>query len=334
MTGYHSATATERLGTESGDIASAATILAGGDLVAFPTETVYGLGADGRNSRAVAALYAAKERPQFNPLIAHVATTEAATREGLFDADASRLAQAFWPGPLTLVVPVSGTCSVCDLARAGLDSVGLRVPAHPAASALLAACGFPVVAPSANRSGRVSPTEAEHVLGDLEGRIRAVLDGGSTRVGVESTIVACLGGPPRLLRPGGVPREAVEAILGRPLGEAGPSGVKPLAPGALASHYAPRALVRLEARDVRFGEAALSYGPDLPGEAVAQLNLSPAADLNEAAANLFGYLRRLDATGPETIAVATIPNTGLGEAINDRLRRAAADRDADPTSSA
>jgi L-threonylcarbamoyladenylate synthase len=326
MTGQHSVTATQRLGTTSGDIASAATILAGGGLVAFPTETVYGLGADGRNSRAVAALYAAKERPRFNPLIAHVATTEAAMREGVFDADALRLAQAFWPGPLTLVVPASETCSVCDLARAGLDSVGLRVPAHPVASALLTACRFPVVAPSANRSGRISPTQAEHVLGDLEGRIRAVLDGGSTRVGVESTIVACLGDVPRLLRPGGVQREAVEAILGRPLGEAGPSGAKPLAPGALASHYAPRAAVRLRASEVRPGEAALSFGPDLPGEAAARLNLSPTGDPAEAATNLFGYLRRLDAGGPDTIAVAPIPDEGLGEAINDRLSRAAADR--------
>jgi L-threonylcarbamoyladenylate synthase len=326
MTGQHSVTATERLGTTSGDIASAATILAGGDLVAFPTETVYGLGADGRSSRAVAALYAAKERPQFNPLIAHVSATEAAIWEGVFDANALRLAQAFWPGPLTLVVPVSETCSVCDLARAGLDSVGLRVPAHPVASALLTACGFPVVAPSANRSGRISPTEADHVLGDLEGRIRAVLDGGSTRVGVESTIVACLGGAPRLLRPGGVTRGALEAILGRPLEAPQSSAAKPLAPGALASHYAPRAAVRLGASAVRSGEAALSFGPDLPGEAAARLNLSPAGDPAEAATNLFGYLRRLDAAGPDTIAVAPIPDEGLGEAINDRLRRAAADR--------
>ena len=318
--------ATERLGTQPVDIERAASILAAGGLVAFPTETVYGLGADSRNARAVAALYAAKERPHFNPLIAHLGTAEAAMREGVFDLAATRLAEAFWPGPLTLVVPVAENCSVSDLARAGLDSVGLRVPAHPVATALLAACGFPVVAPSANRSGRISPTEADHVFGDLEGRIDAVLQGGSTRVGVESTIVACLGGPPRLLRPGGVPREAVEAVLGHPLAEQHSSAAKPLAPGALASHYAPRAAVRLRARAVRSGEAALSFGPDLPGEAAARLNLSPAGDPTEAAANLFGYLRRLDAEGPDTIAVAPIPDVGLGEAINDRLRRAAADR--------
>jgi L-threonylcarbamoyladenylate synthase len=308
------------------DIERAAGLLAAGGLVAFPTETVYGLGADGRNARAVAALYAAKERPQFNPLIAHLATVEAAMREGVFSAEAMRLAEAFWPGPLTLVVPVSDACSVSDLARAGLDSVGLRVPAHPVANALLAACGFPIVAPSANRSGRVSPTEAEHVLSDLVGRIDAVLDGGSTRVGVESTIVACLGGPPRLLRPGGVPREAIEEVLGHTLEGPHASAAKPLAPGALASHYAPRAAVRLRASEVRLGEAALSFGADLPGEAAARLNLSPSGDPAEAAANLFGYLRRLDAAGPDTIAVAPIPDAGLGEAINDRLRRAAADR--------
>ena len=334
MTGAAPERATERLGVASGDIARAATILRAGGLVGFPTETVYGLGADARNAHAVAALYGAKERPSFNPLIAHLATADAALLEGRFDADASRLAQAFWPGPLTLVVPVSDTSTVSDLARAGLDSVGLRVPAHPVATALLAACGFPVVAPSANRSGRISPTDAEHVLGDLDGRIDAVLQGGSTEVGVESTIVACLGGRPRLLRPGGVPREALEAMLGQALDEAGSSGDRPLAPGALASHYAPRAMVRLGAVEVRSGEAALSFGQDLPGEAVARLNLSPAGDPTEGAANLFGYLRRLDAAGPTTIAVGPIPDGGLGEAINDRLRRAAADRDGIVTSSA
>ena len=326
MSAEPSSRATERLGMQLHDVERAAALLAAGGLVAFPTETVYGLGADGRNARAVAALYAAKERPQFNPLIAHLATAEAAMREGVFSAEARRLAEAFWPGPLTLVVPISDTCSVSDLARAGLDSVGLRVPAHPVANALLAACGFPVVAPPANRSGRVSPTEAEHVLGDLESRIDSVLHGRSTRVGVESTIIACLGGRPRLLRPGGVPREAIEAILGHPLEGPQESAAKPLAPGALASHYAPRAAVRLGASEVRSGEAALSFGADLPGQAVARLNLSPAGDPAEAAANLFGYLRRLDAAGPDTIAVAPIPDVGLGEAINDRLRRAAADR--------
>jgi L-threonylcarbamoyladenylate synthase len=326
MSAQRSAPATERLGAGPAAIRRAASILEHGGLVAFPTETVYGLGADGRNARAVAALYEAKGRPRFNPLIAHLATVEAAMREGDFDADALRLAEAFWPGPLTLVVPVSAACSVSDLARAGLDSVGLRVPDHPIAGALLAACGFPVVAPSANRSGRVSPTEADHVFVDLDARIDAVVDGGPTRVGVESTIVASLGGAPRLLRPGGVPREAIERVLARAIGDAGLAGAKPLAPGALASHYAPRAQVRLAAAEVRPGEAALSFGRELPGDAVARLNLSPGGDLAEAAANLFGYLRRLDAAGPATIAVAAIPETGLGEAINDRLRRAAAER--------
>ncbi|NNM74836.1 L-threonylcarbamoyladenylate synthase [Enterovirga aerilata] len=326
MTGDAPSRATERLGSGADDLARAAAILAEGGLVAFPTETVYGLGADGRNARAVAALYAAKERPRFNPLIGHLPTADAAMREGVFDEDARRLADAFWPGPLTLVVPVSTECSVCDLARAGLDSVALRVPYHPVASALLAACGFPVVAPSANRSGRVSPTEAEHVLADLQGRIDAVVDGGPTRVGVESTIVACLGSRPRLLRPGGLPREAIERVLRHPLEDGHPSASKPLAPGALASHYAPHARVRLEASESQPGEAALSFGPDLPGEAVARLNLSAAGDLAEAAARLFGHLRRLDAAGPDAIAVAPIPDIGLGEAINDRLRRAAAER--------
>ncbi len=326
MTGEASSRATERLGPGQADIERAAAILAAGGLVAFPTETVYGLGADGRSARAVASLYAAKERPRFNPLIAHLPSAEAAKCEGLFDDDARRLAEAFWPGPLTLVVPVSPACTVSDLARAGLDSVALRVPAHPVASALLKACGFPVVAPSANRSGRVSPTEAAHVLEDLSGRIDAVVDGGPTRVGVESTIVACLDRRPRLLRPGGVSREAIEEVLGRRLDEAGEAGGKPIAPGALASHYAPRAQVRLNATQLRPGEAALSFGPDIPGDAAARLNLSPAGDLAEAAANLFGYLRRLDGAGPATIAAAPIPDSGLGEAINDRLRRAAAER--------
>jgi L-threonylcarbamoyladenylate synthase len=324
--------ATERLGTGPDDIRRSASILQAGGLVAFPTETVYGLGADGRNAHAVAALYGAKERPSFNPLIAHLAAAEAALPEGLFDRDALRLAEAFWPGPLTLVVPVSSKCSVSDLARAGLPTVALRVPAHPVASAILAACRFPIVAPSANRSGRVSPTEAEHVLGDLDRRIDAVVDAGPTRVGVESTIVACLGNRTRLLRPGGVARSAIEGVLGRKLEEVGTVGARPLAPGALASHYAPRAAVRLEAHDVRAGEAALSFGPELPGEAVERLNLSSAGDLTEAAANLFGYMRRLDAVRPHAIAVAPIPTIGLGEAINDRLRRAAAERG--PTSSA
>jgi L-threonylcarbamoyladenylate synthase len=320
---------TERLAPDPDGLARAAELLGQGGLVAFPTETVYGLGADGRSDAAVARLYAAKERPQFNPLIAHVADLAAARRQGVFNAAAEAMADAFWPGPLTLVLPASPTCSVCDLARAGLDSVALRVPSHEIAHGLLREAGFPIVAPSANRSGRVSPTEAEHVLGDLKGRIDAVVDGGPTRVGIESTIVSCLGPRPALLRPGGVAREAIEAMLGMPLAAEVSSETRPVAPGGLASHYAPRALVRLNADAIRTGEAALLFGGVRPAglqDAAAMLDLSPAGDLAEAAAHLFGYLRRLDATSATTIAVCPIPNEGLGEAINDRLRRAAAAR--------
>ena len=321
---------TTRLMADAAGIAQAVAVLASGGLVAFPTETVYGLGADARDAAAVARLYAAKERPSFNPLIAHVADLVAARRLGVFDAAAEALAAAFWPGPLTLVLPTTPDCPVCDLALAGLDSVGIRVPGHALAHRLLVATGFPVVAPSANRSGRVSPTEAAHVVGDLDERIDAVVDGGSSEVGVESTIVACLGGAPVLLRPGGVAREAIEALLGRELEAPAPfSKSVPLAPGALASHYAPRALVRLDAHGVEPGEAVLLFGPNvMPGVAgaVAAVSLSEAGNLGEAATRLFGALRKLDASGAGTIAVAPIPAHGLGEAINDRLRRAAAAR--------
>lgn len=323
--------ATQRLPADEAGIARAAALLRAGACVAFPTETVYGLGADATSAQAVAGIYAAKERPRFNPLIAHCADVEAAMREGVFDPQALVLARAFWPGPLTLVVPRAPGGSVCDLARAGLDSVALRVPAHPLARLLLAAVARPVAAPSANRSGRVSPTDAAHVAADLDGRIAAILDGGPTQVGVESTIVACLDGTPRLLRPGGVPREAIEAALGRQLEGPEPASDPhaPVAPGMLTSHYAPRALVRLEARDIRPGEAALLFAgvaPEGIGNAVARLDLSPSGDLAEAAANLFGHLRALDETGAAGIAVAPVPDIGLGEAISDRLRRAAADR--------
>ncbi len=320
--------ATERLAADAGGIARAASLLRAGGLVSFPTETVYGLGADATRGDAVAGIYGAKERPRFNPLIAHVPSLASAREQGRFDPLALALAEAFWPGPLTLVVPVSSSCTVSDLARAGLDTLGLRVPAHAVARALLEAAGMPVAAPSANRSGRVSPTEAGHVLGDLDGRIHAVLDGGPAEVGVESTILACLGGGPRLLRPGGVPREAIERLLGRRL-VSGEEAAKPLAPGMLASHYAPRAQVRLGAGEIREGEAALLFGPGTPPgleRARMALNLSPGGDAAEAAARLFSFLRRLDDSGAATIAVATIPEAGLGEAINDRLRRAAAHR--------
>ncbi|MEH3116483.1 MAG: L-threonylcarbamoyladenylate synthase [Methylorubrum populi] len=320
---------TLRLSTDVNGLARAAALLGEGRLVALPTETVYGLGADATDPEAVAAIYAAKGRPRFNPLIAHVAEAEAAMTEGVFDAFAQTLAKAFWPGPLTLVVPASPTGSVCDLARAGLASVALRVPAHAIARDLLAWVGRPVAAPSANRSGRVSPTNAEHVLGDLDGRIAAVLDGGECPVGVESSVVACLGGRPRLLRPGGVTREAIAAVLGFAPEAADDPGSRPVGPGLLASHYAPRAGVRLDATSVAAGEAALLFGAFRPEgweRAVAVESLSERGDPAEAAARLFGALRRLDASGAGTIAVAQVPERGLGEAINDRLRRAAAPR--------
>ncbi len=311
---------------------AAARRLAAGGLVAFPTETVYGLGADAANATAIAHLYAAKGRPAFNPLIAHVAELAAAQAIGRFDDRALRLAEAFWPGPLTLVVPKTEGCPVADLATAGLDTVAIRVPAHPVAQAILRAFGGAVVAPSANISGHVSPTLASHVESDLAGRIDLIVDGGPVEVGVESTIVGCLNAP-MLLRPGGLSRERIEAVLGaalvRPPAEADSDDSQPLAPGMLASHYAPRAHVRLDAHDVAPGEALLAFGPArLPGldAATAVMNLSLAADLDEAAANLFGYLRALDAKRPRAIAVMAIPEEGLGEAINDRLRRAAVAR--------
>lgn len=319
---------TQHLTADEAGIAEAARLLRAGRLVALPTETVYGLAADATDGKAVASIYAAKERPSFNPLIAHLPDVDAARRQGLFDASALALAKAFWPGPLTLVVPISPGCTVSDLARAGLDTVALRVPAHPVAHAVLAAAGRPIAAPSANRSGRVSPTLAEHVLADLDGRIDALLDAGPTAIGVESSIVACLGGAPRLLRPGGVPRAALEAALGRELVVVAEAGAAPLAPGLLASHYAPAAAVRLDADRPKPGEAWLGFGPETAHAAppALALNLSPSGDLAEAAANLFAALRRLDAQAPAAIAVAPIPRHGLGEAINDRLARAAAPR--------
>jgi len=300
-------------------IAAAAACLVAGGLVAFPTETVYGLGADAGNGEAIARLYAAKGRPRFNPLIAHVDSIDAAHRLGRFDATAEKLAAAFWPGPLTLVLPKRADCGVADLALAGLDSVAVRLPAHPVARTLLAAFKGPVVAPSANRSGHVSPTSAAHVLADLHGRIDMVLDAGPCPVGVESTIVACFD-EPTLLRPGGLPREAIERVLGRALAVTAIADEAPLAPGMLSSHYAPKAKLRLEAEAAGPDEALLAFGP-APG---ATLNLSPRGDLIEAAANLFSHLRALDASGAQRIAVMKVPHEGLGEAINDRLARAAA----------
>ncbi|MGL4811140.1 MAG: L-threonylcarbamoyladenylate synthase [Beijerinckiaceae bacterium] len=318
-------TVTRRLTATPADIAAAAAILRGGGTVAFPTETVYGLGADATDGLAVAKIYAAKGRPQFNPLIAHVADAATAQTLGLFNADARALARAFWPGPLTLVVPSAPDGPVSDLARAGLDSIGLRVPDHPIASTLLRAVQRPVCAPSANRSGHISATTAAHVLADLDGKIDAVLDGGATAVGIESTIVACLPDGTRLLRAGGVPRAALERVLGRAVESHAPDSTL-LAPGMLSSHYAPRAQVRLDVTAVHPGEAVLLFGPSQPGgldSAGPRINLSPRGDLAEAAAGLFAALRTLDASGAASIAVSPIPTNGLGEAIRDRLQRAA-----------
>jgi L-threonylcarbamoyladenylate synthase len=319
---------TRVLTAEKASIEAAAACLRAGGLAAFPTETVYGLGADAGNGEAVARLYAAKGRPAFNPLIAHVADLAAARRVAIFDADAEMLAAAFWPGPLTLVLPKRPDSGVADLALAGLDTIAVRVPDHPVAQALLKAFDGPVVAPSANRSGHVSPTDAAHVLADLRGRIDLVIDAGPCAVGVESTIVSCLG-EPTLLRPGGLARERIEQVLGHALATAAPPADDdaPLAPGMLASHYAPKAGVRLDAEAPRAGEALLAFGP-APDFSGTTFNLSPRGDLIEAAANLFSHLRALDAAGAKTIAVMSVPRHGLGEAINDRLARAAAPKTA------
>jgi L-threonylcarbamoyladenylate synthase len=314
-------------------VTAAARALAAGGLVAFPTETVYGLGADATNPQAIARLYQAKGRPAFNPLIAHLSDLAAAQRIARFDAAALALAHAFWPGPLTLVLPKTRDCAVADLATAGLDTIAIRLPAHPVARDILRSFGGPVVAPSANLSGHVSPTTAAHVEHDLSGRIDLIVDGGPVAVGVESTIVGCFE-TPMLLRPGGLPRGEIERVLGRALAQppddADSDSGQPLAPGMLASHYAPRTQVRLNAISVEPGEALLAFGPAaLPGAeaAAAVMNLSARGDLNEAAANLFGYLRTLDTKGAHTIAVMPVPGDGLGEAINDRLRRAAMARE-------
>jgi L-threonylcarbamoyladenylate synthase len=323
---------TQILPASEAAVAAAARVLAQGGLVAFPTETVYGLGADAANPAAVAGIYRAKGRPAFNPLIAHVGNLTAARRIARFDPAATALAEAFWPGPLTLVLPKTENCAVADLATAGLDTVAIRIPAHPVAREILRAFGGPVVAPSANISGHVSPTTAAHVESDLSGRIDLIVDGGPVTVGVESTIVGCFDAP-MLLRPGGLPRAEIERVLGRPLQQApaeADGGAQPLAPGMLASHYAPRARVRLNALRVEPGEALLAFGLGaISGidAAAAVMNLSERGDLDEAAANLFGHLRALDGKGAPTIAVMPVPDEGLGEAINDRLRRAAVERD-------
>lgn len=317
--------ATVLLPADAAGCMRAADILRAGGLVAFPTETVWGLGADAGNDRAVARIFAAKGRPRFNPLIVHVDGVETARRCVQWTNAAGILAGAFWPGPLTLVLPLRPGAPVAPLVTAGLPSLAVRMPAHEVAQNLLAAFGGPVAAPSANRSGRISPTTAAHVMAGLSGRIEAVIGDGACAVGVESTIIGLgeASGTPLLLRPGGLPAEAIEAALGRPLGR--PGHAEPLsAPGQMASHYAPAAVVRLDADARRDGEVLLGFGP-----VACDLNLSPAGDLTEAAANLFAHLHALDALG-KPIAVSPIPETGLGRAINDRLRRAAAPREQGP----
>ena len=310
-------------------VAEAAALLRGGALVAFPTETVYGLGADATNGRAVAAVFAAKGRPRFNPLICHYAEAEAAFADAAPDERARALAERFWPGPLTMVLPRRPESRVDLLTGAGLDSLAVRVPAHPLALALLRAAGVPVAAPSANPSGAVSPTTAAHVLEGLGGRIAAVLDGGACPVGVESTVLDLTGARPALLRPGGVPAEAVEALLG-PLDRAtAPGGEAPRGPGMLASHYAPALPLRLGATAAEADEALLGFGPVPTGTTLAW-NLSETRDLAEAASRLFAGLRWLDTEGARLglrgIAAMAVPETGLGAAVNDRLARAAAPR--------
>jgi len=306
-------------------------LLRAGGLVAFPTETVYGLGADATSDRAVARIFAAKGRPRFNPLIVHVAEPALAERFARFDAAARAAAQRFWPGPLTLVLPRRPEGGVSLLACAGLDTVAVRVPAHAAAGALLRAVGRPIAAPSANRSGRVSPTEAAHVVAEFDGADGdsapdLILDGGPTPVGLESTVLDLTGAMPALLRPGGITLESLIEAFG-PIAEPAEMPGAPRSPGQLASHYAPSRPLRLAVVAAQPGEAVLAFGPEMPPPGFVEvLWLSRAGDLGEAAANLFAMLRRLDRPEFAAIAVTPIPERGLGRAINDRLRRAAAPR--------
>ncbi len=319
-------------------VAEACALLRAGGLVAFPTETVYGLGADATDDAAVARIFAAKQRPRFNPLIAHFHTAEAAAAEVVFDARAERLAAACWPGPLTLVLPRRAGCRVSLLCSAGLDTQAVRVPDQPVALDLLQAVAGPLAAPSANRAGRISPTTAADVAAELGAAVDLILDGGPCRVGVESTVLDLSGEVPRLLRHGGLAAERLAELLGvmpatpSPAGQAAGQATDQAAalasPGLLESHYAPRLPVRLEASEVAADEALLAFGPEVPRGAAVTLNLSPRGDLDEAAANLFAYLRRLDVAGLRAIAAMPIPARGLGLAIRDRLRRAAAPRPA------
>jgi L-threonylcarbamoyladenylate synthase len=317
-----------RLGTSAAEIERAAQALRQGALVAFPTETVYGLGAIAGDDRAVARLFAAKGRPRFNPLIVHIVDRAAAAPLARWDEIADRLAKHFWPGPLTLVLERLADAPLSPLVSAGGPTVALRAPAHPVAQALLRVTALPVAAPSANPAGRASPTTADHVAAGLGQRIDLIVDGGPCPVGLESTVLDVTTSPPRLLRPGGVTREALEEVigpLGEPAAEADPLG--PRSPGRLASHYAPGLPLRLDATSVAADEALLAFGPTPPTGAAVTMNLSPGGDLEEAAANLFAMLHALDRPGLRAIAVMPIPDRGLGEAIRDRLARAAAPRE-------
>jgi L-threonylcarbamoyladenylate synthase len=306
--------------TLASDISKAAQILRDGGLVAMPTETVYGLAADATNDKAVASIYAAKQRPQFNPLISHVATAEQAFALGEFSSDAQKLAAAFWPGPLTIVVNRKPSCPISLLCSAGLPTIALRVPSHPVALALLSDVERPIAAPSANRSGRISPTTAEHVKRSLGSAVNFILEGGPSEVGVESTVIHMSDHGPLLLRAGGLARTNIEKTLGHKL--VAPKTKTMHSPGMMDSHYAPMASLRLNADMPLQGEAFLGFGHVDYGA----YNLSKRADLTEAAANLFNMLHTIDDSLPERIAVAPIPHEGLGEAINDRLQRAAAPR--------
>jgi L-threonylcarbamoyladenylate synthase len=318
------------IGSGPKDIAAAADLLLRGDIVGMPTETVYGLAADATQGEAVARIYEAKGRPVFNPLISHVADLAMALEHGVFSKEALQLAQAFWPGPLTLIVPIRPGSPISDLARAGLDSVGLRVPDHLVALDLIRAVGRPLAAPSANRSGRISPTTARDVIAELGDKVAITLDGGDASVGVESTIIACLGDGMlmRQLRPGGISHADLELTTDARITRKNPTGAV-ISPGLLESHYAPLAPVRMNCLDFSTGDAIIAFGvvqkTQFPKTSPVY-NLSPSGDLRQSAVNLFSALRKLDALGPVAIAVMPIPNTGLGEAINDRLSRAAASR--------
>ena len=320
---------TQLLSPDAVGIAHAAALLREGALVSFGTETVYGLGADATNDGAVAAIFTAKERPRFNPLICHYADEDAALRDVVANDHVRRLAVAFWPGPLTLVLTRRPDCAISRLASGGLDTLAVRVPKHCVARALLREAGVPIAAPSANRSGRVSPTTAQHVLQELSGRIAAVLDSGPCTVGVESTVLYVSSPMPVLLRPGGVTTEAIEDVIGKVESAMPPSSEPLRSPGMLALHYAPRTHLRCCAASVTPNEALLAFGAPLPGAGVV-FNLSEESDLAEAASRLFTGLRKLDEAAEalrlERIAVMPVPDRGLGRAINDRLRRAAAPR--------